>query len=538
MTPAVSRTDADLVAASRSGDRDAFGEVVERYQNLVCSLAYSAFGSVAQSEDVAQDTFVAAWKQLGQLREPTKLRGWLCGIARNRINQSLDRQQREPSHAAEPIETAFAASTDDPWPSDRAITRDEEAMVWRALERIPTAYREPLVLFYREGHSVERVAASLEISEDAAKQRLSRGRKLLQDEVAGFIDGALRHTAPSRAFTANVLTALPVLAAPAAGGSAAATLAKGGTIVKGAGAATLATAILAPIAGIVSAWLARKMQMENAESERERAFVARMFQMIWTAVLVLLVVLFGFVFWMIFGPKIPILIPVSILATTVVGYLVALAIIAVRSQRELIRIRREEAARRAPSTKAIAAPSRWSFPPYAYQSQTRLFGLPLVNVRFDCSLEGNSSPVRGWIAIGNYAQGVLFACGGVAIGGLAIGGIAIGPIAIGAMAVGAIALAGLALGGAAIGGLAIGIVAAGGTVVGWVAANGGLSVAYHYAVGGVAHAAHANDAVARDFIATSQFFRLASAASQHVFQLVWIPFVIVALQLLALKRRR
>src|ERR1700678_4062001 len=75
--------DADLVAASLGGNRDAFRRIVERYQTLICSLAYCATGSVSQSQDMAQETFLAAWKDLARLREPDKLRAWLCRIARN-----------------------------------------------------------------------------------------------------------------------------------------------------------------------------------------------------------------------------------------------------------------------------------------------------------------------------------------------------------------------------------------------------------------------------------------------------------------------
>jgi hypothetical protein len=60
--------------------------------------------------------------------------------------------------------------------------------MWRALERIPETYREPLVLFYRQHHAIERVAERLDISEDTARQRRSRGRKLLQVEVTAFIE--------------------------------------------------------------------------------------------------------------------------------------------------------------------------------------------------------------------------------------------------------------------------------------------------------------------------------------------------------------
>ena len=74
-------SDADLVAESRTGDREAFGRIVERYQTLIASLAYCATGDLSRSEDLAQETFVSAWKQLPELREPAKLRPWLCSIA-------------------------------------------------------------------------------------------------------------------------------------------------------------------------------------------------------------------------------------------------------------------------------------------------------------------------------------------------------------------------------------------------------------------------------------------------------------------------
>ena len=88
--------DTELVHASLAGNREAFGRIVARYQALICSLAYSATGSLSRSEELAQDTFVAAWKQLAALREPAKLRAWLCGIARHVISNAQRRAGREP----------------------------------------------------------------------------------------------------------------------------------------------------------------------------------------------------------------------------------------------------------------------------------------------------------------------------------------------------------------------------------------------------------------------------------------------------------
>src|SRR4051812_24607264 len=169
-------TDSELVTQSLAGSRDAFGRIVARYQSLLCSLAYSATGSLSQSEDLAQETFIAAWKQLPGLREPAKLRSWLCRIARNHIYDWLRDEKREPAHAAESLDTLIDSAATGPLPTEQAINQEEEAILWRSVASIPELYREPLILFYREHQSVERVAATLELSEDAVKQRLSRGR--------------------------------------------------------------------------------------------------------------------------------------------------------------------------------------------------------------------------------------------------------------------------------------------------------------------------------------------------------------------------
>jgi RNA polymerase sigma factor (sigma-70 family) len=170
----VENSDAELVAGSLAGQHDAFRQIVERYQSLICSLAYCATGSLSESEDLAQETFVAAWAQLAELRERAKLRAWLCGITRNRIGKALRRDGREPAHAAEPIESVVGTQGSEPLPADCVISREEEAILWRSLESVPETYREAMVLFYRKHQSVEAVASALDLSKDAVKQRLSR----------------------------------------------------------------------------------------------------------------------------------------------------------------------------------------------------------------------------------------------------------------------------------------------------------------------------------------------------------------------------
>lgn len=203
-------SDAQLVTGSISGDRNAFGQIVTRYQTLVCSLAYNATGNLTESEDLAQETFLIAWKRLMDLRDSEKLGSWLCGIVRNLVHRWRRSQRQEPTHGAERIDVIQGIAAADPVPRDRAVSLEEEAIMWQALERIPAPYREPLILFYREHRSVERVAKALEVSEAVVKQRLLRGRKLLRHEVMAFVTGALKRSAPSSVFANAVIAAIPI----------------------------------------------------------------------------------------------------------------------------------------------------------------------------------------------------------------------------------------------------------------------------------------------------------------------------------------
>jgi len=276
-------SDADLEQQGL-GDREAFGRIVERYQSLICSLAYSATGSLSRSEDLAQETFLIAWKKLWQLREPDKLKSWLCIIARSVISSTARRESRQPVCAAEQLETIPELPSPEPLPTEQVISQEEEAILWRTLGRIPEVYREPLVLFYREGSSVASVARALDLSEDAVKQRLARGRKLLARQVAAFVEGALKHSAPGKAFTLGVLGALPVLGFTANATAAGTAAAKGGATAKTAVATgalgVVLAAVLYPVslfasAGVPGLCLGFVMRGALRESVRQREYVIR-----------------------------------------------------------------------------------------------------------------------------------------------------------------------------------------------------------------------------------------------------------------------
>ncbi len=152
-----SLSDAQLLQRSRNGDREAFGRIVERYQSLICSLAYSACGNLARSEDLAQETFISAWQALPDLREPAKLSAWLGAIVRNHAASAHRREQRRGGAPA-PLESVNVLTPPEADPAARAVTSQEADLLWRSLAALPDTYREPMVLFYRQGQSVADVA--------------------------------------------------------------------------------------------------------------------------------------------------------------------------------------------------------------------------------------------------------------------------------------------------------------------------------------------------------------------------------------------
>lgn len=518
---AAANNDAELVAASLSGNRDAFGLIVARYQSLICSLAYSATGSLGASEDLAQETFITAWKRLRRLREQHKLRAWLCGIARNRINSALRRDGREPVHAAGPLEEVHDSVSPEPLPHDQAIGKEEEAILWRSLERIPEIYREPLVLFYREYQSVENVAAALELSEDAVKQRLSRGRKLLHEQVLAFVEGALERTNPGKTFTIGVLTALPALTISAQAATMSAIAATGSGTAKTAGAMGFVWIFLGPVLAIFGNYVGYRLSLAGATSDPERALIRKFYRWLIGCIIGFMVLYVALFFWKDavtqYGSRWFVGLLVG-LATTQVISLFGLCFWAARKEREIVA-----------GMKTTVPPASPAKPAWEYRSAVALLGWPLVHVRIGGNLVERQKPVKAWIAVGEMAVGLVFAFGGVAVAPICVGGLAIGLFSWAGFAIGGMAWGGLALGVWSMGGLAMGWQAFGACAIAWNAALGGAAVAHDFALGGFAHADQANNEIAAQVIQSNPFFNSGQVVFRHFawLNLIWvIPMMI------------
>lgn len=236
--------------ASLRGDTAAFERIVAQYQSLVCSITLGATGRLEASEELAQETFLRAWKSLGQLKELDKFRSWLCTIARNCVQNYLRDQKRHAAVIADSAELAELTPSDSESIPDNLIRQEEEAMMQQALMRIPQDYRDVLILFYRQQQSVQKVAELLELTESNVRTRLHRGRELLREELASRIEKTLERTAPGKQFTKAVMVAIGSLVVGTAATSQAATAS---STAGATGTSTLLTGIGVKIAAAAAA---------------------------------------------------------------------------------------------------------------------------------------------------------------------------------------------------------------------------------------------------------------------------------------------
>lgn len=205
----------ETVRQAQSGDTAAFAVIVRQYQSLVGGVLYSMTGDFHRSEDLAQETFLIAWNKLADLRAEENVAAWLCAIARNLAHRSFRKKTVDTVHGSL---DADKTSTE-PEPDAELQRREQSELVWSALEEIPEAYRETLVLFYRSGQSIRDIAEATQSSEAAVKQKLYRARQSLRSKLEAMIGDILTDTAPNEMFTLTVLAAIP-LAVTASGCSA------------------------------------------------------------------------------------------------------------------------------------------------------------------------------------------------------------------------------------------------------------------------------------------------------------------------------
>jgi RNA polymerase sigma-70 factor (ECF subfamily) len=176
-----------LVEAALGGDEKAFEQLILRYQSLVHIVAYRQCGSEAETEDIAQETFVRAYQHLKELDKPDRFKSWLLRIA---ANIALDHVRRR-KHVAVSLEEKLAGPDDVVENAQAHVATGEENMNQKELRRqiveaiysLPHEYQVPAAMRYLEEAPYSEISRRLGLREDTLRKRIHRANLMLRRKL-------------------------------------------------------------------------------------------------------------------------------------------------------------------------------------------------------------------------------------------------------------------------------------------------------------------------------------------------------------------
>jgi len=175
------------VARARSGDESAFQALVERHSRQVFRLAYRMTGNEHDAEDVVQETFLKAYKNLDGFESRSNFGSWLHRIA---ANASFDVLRARARHAEEPLleggET-WDVPASSPGPERLALSAEVERRVSRALARLSPTERSAFVLRHYQGLSVEEIGTVLGCDTGATKSSIFRAVRKMREALTPLV---------------------------------------------------------------------------------------------------------------------------------------------------------------------------------------------------------------------------------------------------------------------------------------------------------------------------------------------------------------
>jgi RNA polymerase sigma-70 factor, ECF subfamily len=176
----LARTTAELVEAAQMGDRDAFGELFERYENTVYNVGFRRLGDHGEAQELCQEVFVQALLKIGQLRTPEAFAGWIVSIThRMAINRAVRRRPVAPAEN-DTIETVYVENRT---PLADALDHERARQVRDGLDRLGRLDRETLVAFYVDGQSLVEMSSAFRSPIGTIKRRLHVARKRLKEQL-------------------------------------------------------------------------------------------------------------------------------------------------------------------------------------------------------------------------------------------------------------------------------------------------------------------------------------------------------------------
>jgi len=182
------------ISKAQAGDKEAFGWIVRRFQDMAVAYAFSILGDHQLAQDAAQEAFVEVYRTLRSLREPQGFAAWLRRI----IFKHCDRMTRGRQITTVPMEAAANLASSEPPVEQAAEGRETQKQVQQAIYALPEGERLVIGLFYMGGYSHREIAEFLGISAALVKSRLHQGRGRLKERMFTTMKDNLHENRPSR----------------------------------------------------------------------------------------------------------------------------------------------------------------------------------------------------------------------------------------------------------------------------------------------------------------------------------------------------
>jgi RNA polymerase sigma-70 factor (ECF subfamily) len=189
-TGALMNSTEELVARVRHGDEEAFRLIFDRYARPLLSFIYDMVGDRAAAEDLAQETFVRAYKGLATLRDESKLSTWLFAIAKNVARESLRARPRRERHVdIDDAEVAFELTDERPSPAGQLLDKELTGVIQKALMRLDEDKRLVFTLKVFQQRSYEEIAEITGFSIGKLKTDLHRARAEMRRRIGPYVGG-------------------------------------------------------------------------------------------------------------------------------------------------------------------------------------------------------------------------------------------------------------------------------------------------------------------------------------------------------------
>jgi RNA polymerase sigma-70 factor (ECF subfamily) len=186
-------SDHELIEATKSGDEEAFAEIVNRYRNPLTNYLYRFLYDYEEAVDLVQETFVRVYFAIDRYHTDYAFSTYIYRIASNLAISEIRKRKRRKTlsltglfQVDEDETKEFQPKDGKPLPSETVVENEQRKIIEKAISALPDKYRAPVILRDVEGKTYEDVANILQLGLGTTKSRISRGRKLLREKLEHY----------------------------------------------------------------------------------------------------------------------------------------------------------------------------------------------------------------------------------------------------------------------------------------------------------------------------------------------------------------